>query len=247
MSARSHSDHSEWHELAAGHALHALDSVDEARLLEHLADCDECLFELDAHSLTASHLASLADDADAAPPSWSSIRSAVITDAPAPVVDLAERRERRKPAQRVLAAAAGVVVLAGATVATVHVVGSGGSAPTTASAIAHCAVTAGCEEIDLRSSNGAKRAAVLVNNGVAQVQPITLTKAAAGRTFVLWQLPRSGGPIALGEFASTDAASSPSALSVSMAHTTGFAVSSEPAGSAPKRPTDVLALGGVTA
>jgi anti-sigma-K factor RskA len=246
MSARSHGDHNEWHELAAGYALHALDSADEGRLLEHLADCDECRYELDSHSLTASHLASLADDPDTAPPSWSKIRAAVIDDAPAPVVSLAERRERRRPAQLLMAAAAAVVVLAGATVATVQVVGSGGGSPGR-SALAQCSATRGCQEIDLRSSNGARRAAVIVTKGVVRVQPIALTNASAGRTFVLWQLPRSGAPIALGEFGSNSAESSPAALAVSMAHTTAFAVSSEPAGSQPKKPTDVLALGGVTA
>jgi anti-sigma-K factor RskA len=78
------------------------------------------------------------------------------------------------------------------------------------------------------------------------VQPLALTDSTAGRTFVLWQLPRSGAPIALGEFGSNRKASSPAALAVSMGHTTAFAVSSERAGSQPKRPTDVLALGGVT-
>jgi anti-sigma-K factor RskA len=247
MSARSHGDHTEWHELAAGHALHALSALDEVRLLDHLADCDECRIELDAHALTASHLASLADDADTAPPQWSTIRAAILQDSREPVVVLADRRERRRPSQRVLAVAAGVVVLAGATVASVQVLGGGGSSGRVApSALAKCSTTLGCQEIDLRSSNGSRRAAVIVNDGVARVQPLALTGPSAQRTFVLWQLPRSGAPIELGEFGSTTTASSPAPLAVSMAHTTAFAVSSEPVGAQPTHPTVVLAFGGVT-
>ncbi|HEX3705385.1 MAG TPA: anti-sigma factor [Mycobacteriales bacterium] len=243
MTNRSHDDHNEWHELVAGQALDALDPADEARLLNHLDGCEDCRIELDGHSLTASHLASLADDAETAPPSWSKIRAGVVGDAPLAVAVLADRRERKRPAPWLLAAAAAVVVIAGATVAGLQVLGSGHPA---ASAIEQCHVTLGCQEIDLRSSKGSSRAAVLVSKGVAQVQPIALSGPSAGRTFVLWQLPRSGAPIALTEFGSSSDASSPSALAVSMAQTTAFAVSSEPVGIAPKKPTDVLALGGVT-
>jgi hypothetical protein len=181
MSAR-HSDHTEWQELAAGHALHALQAADEALLYEHLADCDECRYELDTHSLTASHLASLADDPETAAPSWSKIRAAVVQDAPTPVVSLAERRERRRPAQVMLAAAAGVVVLAGIVVAGTQLVGSGGGSTSPgASALARCSALQGCQEIDLRSSNGSRRAAVIVDNGTAEVQPIALTSLRAAR------------------------------------------------------------------
>jgi hypothetical protein len=241
-------DHSEWHELVAGHALHALDDGDELRLQAHLAECDECRAELDGHALTASHLASLADDGDTAVPAWSSMRTAVVGSSPvADVADLAERRDRRQPARWMLAAAAVAVVLAGATVASWQVLrGSGGSTPAT-SALAQCSATPGCQEIDLRSSSGVRRAAVIVRNGTASVAPIALHSAGSGRTFVLWQLPRSGAPIPLGEFGSTSATSTPAALAVSIAHTTAFAVSSEPADAQPSTPSDVLALGGATA
>jgi anti-sigma-K factor RskA len=91
------------------------------------------------------------------------------------------------------------------------------------------------------------RADVLVSDGSVQVQPLELSKPASGRTFVLWQLPHGGAPIPLGEFDSTTETSTAHPLAVSMAQTTAFAVSSEPADTEPTTPTDVLALGGVTA
>jgi anti-sigma-K factor RskA len=240
-------DHSEWYELVAGHALHALDAHDEARLVEHLAECEDCRAELDSHSLTASHLASLADDAETAPPSWSTIRAGVVKDAPASVAVLADHRGRR-PAQWLLAAAAAVVVLAGATVASWQVFGSGGGSAAPQSALSHCAHVSGCQEINLRStSDGVRRAAVIVSDGTARVQPIALRAPAAGHTFVLWQLPRGGAPIALGEFGSTKSVSAADVLAVPIGSTTAFAVSSEPADTPPTTPTDVLALGSATA
>jgi anti-sigma-K factor RskA len=250
MSGRS--DHNDWYELVAGHALHALDAPDEARLVKHLAHCDDCRAELDVHALTASHLASLADDAELVAPAWSSVRAAVIGTAPAtvdapPVVDeLAQRRAKRQPGQWILAAAAAVLVLAGATVASWQVLGSNGSGNSQPGAIEHCSVQ-GCQEIELRSSEGVDRADVLVSDGSVQVQPLELSKPASGRTFVLWQLPHGGAPIPLGEFDSTTETSTAHPLAVSMAQTTAFAVSSELADTEPTTPTDVLALGGVTA
>lgn len=242
-------DHSMWHELAAGHALHALDAGDEARLLAHLSECDECRSELDAHTLTASHLASLADDDETTPPPWSEIKAVVIgspsTAAPE-VVDLAERR-RGPLARRLLAAAAAVIVIAGVTVAAVDLLGAGGGSRQPASALSQCTAARHCVTIDLRSSDGSRRAAVIVSGDAARVQPLAMSAPAKGRTFVLWQLPRAGRPIALGEFSSTTAPSTANLLAVPMSRTTAFAVSSEPAGVPPKKPSDILALGGVTA
>ena len=104
---RAGTDHSAWQELVAGYALHSLDSDDEARLLDHLRECDACCRELDAHALTASHLASLADDPETAPPSWAKIRSGVIGE-PATVTELPVRRTG-SPVGRWLLAAAAVV------------------------------------------------------------------------------------------------------------------------------------------
>jgi anti-sigma-K factor RskA len=254
MSGRT--DHSEWYELVAAHALHALDASDEDRLAKHLEGCDDCRHELDAHALTASHLASLADDADTAPPAWSSIRAAVVgsprspsveADVPVGVDELALRRERRRPPQWVLAAAAVVMVLAGATVASWQVLGANGSGNHQPAALLDCGHKPGCLEIDLRSSDGVNRAAVIVDHGSAEVQPVSLDAPASGRTFVLWQLPHGGAPIPLGEFDSTTSTSGTHPLAVAMSQTTAFAVSSEVSDTPPTTPTDVLALGGATA
>lgn len=244
--SRPTGDHTAWQELIAGHALHALDAADEAALAGHLDECETCRTELDAHLLTAAQLGALADDPGTTPPTWSQLREAVVGKDPEPVVALSGRRAGGGPTRWLLAAAAVIVVLAGATVAGLQVVRSDTGSGNTPVAFASCHLVKGCVAVDLRSSTGSRRATVLVTHGVARVQPVAMSSLASGRTFVLWQLPRDGGPIALGEFTSTRTLSAPSKLAVAMARTTGFAVSSEAAGAPPDKPTDVLALGGVT-
>lgn len=236
-------EHTEWHELVAAQALHALDAGEEARLRDHLAGCEDCRAELDVHTLTAAHLASLADDSDTAPPAWSAIRAGVVGEANSQ--DVVRLDDRRRPPW-LLGAAAAVVLLTGGAVAGWQVVQSQNGSGSGPAAIQLCGGAKGCEQIDLRSSDGVRRASVIVSNGTALVQPISLHAPASGRTFVLWQLPRSGAPIPLGEFASTSTTSSADKLAVSMSQTTAFAVSSERSDVPPSKPTQVLALGGAT-
>ncbi|HVV77383.1 MAG TPA: anti-sigma factor [Mycobacteriales bacterium] len=240
-----HADnHEHWQELLAGHALSALDPDDEADLVAHLEECGDCRAELADHALTAAHLAALADDEAGAVPNWSQIRGEVVGPE-TPVTQLAAGTRRHRFAQRTLAAAAVITVIAGGTVAGWQVFSSGGSHRQHTAAVG-CAAVSPCEEIALRSSNGVRRATVIVAGGVARLQPAAMGRPGAGRTFVLWQLPRGGAPIPLTEFMSASSTSGSSPLSVPLSQTTAFAVSSERADVHPTSPTRVLAIGGVT-
>ncbi|HVT64320.1 MAG TPA: anti-sigma factor [Mycobacteriales bacterium] len=237
-------DHTVWQELLAGHALNALDPAEEAELLAHLSGCADCRAELDQYALTAAHLAALADDESDTAPGWSEIRGGLFAG-DTPVISLDSHRHRRvRVSQRLLAAAAGVVVIAGAAVVGSQVVGSskGGAHDV---ALASCVTTQPCSAIPLRSTDGVHRATVVVINGVARLQPVAMSQPAHGRTYVLWQLPRGRAPIPLTEFVSASATSGSSPLSVPLSQTTAFAVSSERADVHPTSPTRVVAIGSV--
>ncbi len=239
--SRNADDHTVWQELLAGHALNALDPAEEAEMLAHLAGCADCRAELDEHALTAAHLAALADDESDTAPGWSDIRGGLFgEDAPVISID----RGRHRVSQRLLAAAAGVVVIAGAALATSQLlVSSGGDSHRVA--VASCGTARPCSVIPLRSKDGVHRATVVVTDGVARVQPVAMSRAPRGRTYVLWQLPRGRAPVPLTEFVSASATSGSSPLSVPLSQTTAFAVSSERADIHPTSPTHVVAIGSV--
>lgn len=118
--------HQLYEELAAGHALHALEPQDEELFRLHLLGCGRCERELDLHRETAAHLAYGAGN-DVLPDGlFDRIRGAVVAhsgedvfavsvEQPArPVASLATARRRRafpRPAVLVSAAAAVALVL----------------------------------------------------------------------------------------------------------------------------------------
>jgi len=236
--------HEMWDELAAGHSLHALDAGDEVRFLEHLAGCDRCAQTLDECNLVAAQLGALADTEADEPPSWNRIRGAIL-DVPAPVTVL---RPRRPVATRLLAAAAAVVTLTAVGVASWQATNGGGSGTTSnlSALVAACQHQVGCRAIRLHASDGANAAAVVVNGGRASVVPLTMRTAPAGRTYVLWQMPRDGGPIPISEFRATDKQTAAAPLPSDYADTAAFAISIESASKPPTRPTHVLAVGTAT-
>ena len=266
MSDQPIRSHQEWEELAAAHALDALDPEDEARLFAHVATCDLCQRSLDDYNLVAAQLGSLADDEEA-PPSWRQIRSAVVgpqvadvgslllpepadepsPDGRAPVVPIPRQASPapmwRRP--RVLAAAAAVVLLIAGGLAGWKL--SSGSPASATAAMTACQQQSGCRVVRLHSSGSADTAAVIVDDGHASVVPLTLANAPAGRMYVLWQLPRDGGGmIPVESFRQTRHQTAGSQLPHAYADTAAFAVSLEPAGSFPTRPAGILALGSTT-
>jgi len=120
-------EHARFEELAAGHALNALEPGDEEAFLAHLPSCAVCERALAEHIETAAHLAYAADPVDLPDALLGRIRADVAASGramapapepapePAPAVALdVERARRGAPALSrawVAAAAAGVLVL----------------------------------------------------------------------------------------------------------------------------------------
>ena len=250
-------DHERWAELAAGHALHALEPDEEAAFAEHLATCAVCRAELGEHELVAAQLGALATAADpvdeSAPPSWSSLRDSVIGNARPTVPSLTAARDRRRArSARLLGAAAGVILLTGGGLAAWQL-SSGGSGSSSELAAAHAAVNrcermTGCHVVRLDDSTSKTRAAVVVSGDHAEMWPLAMSAPPSGHVFALWQMPRAGRPrlVETGTFTGANAGSN-ATLAASYADTAAFAVSLEPAGILPTKPTTVLAVGNASA
>lgn len=238
----SRSAHDEWEELAAGHALHALSPQDERRFLDHVGGCSACATTLDEYRLIGAQLGALADTEPDEPPSWQRIRGGIVDDRPASVVSLDHRRRPRSA--RILAAAAAVVTATAVGVAGWDASHPSGSRSTPAtSAITACQQQEGCRAIRLHAQSGTNPAAVIVTGNEVSVVPLALPAAPSGRTYVLWQMPRDGGPVPVSEFRATDRQTATTSLPSSYADTTAFAISDEPDNVSPVRPTHVLAVG----
>jgi anti-sigma-K factor RskA len=261
MNDRARDDHEQYDELAAGYALDALEPDEELAFTAHLTGCSRCRHLLDEHAFVAAQLGALADGDQTKAPDWDSIRRTVLAEPPAAdapgdsggsgdldgsggdVVTLDHRRRgsfRRRP-PRILAAAAGVVALAGVG-AIAWQASSGTGSSSSAQAIAACRHDAGCRVIALHASGG-DAADVLVADGTARVVPLSLRTPIAGRTYVLWQMLRNGSPKPVGEFRDASSQTAPASLVQPYADTIAFAISLEPADVQPTTPTDVLAVG----
>lgn len=248
MTAEPFESHRPWDELAAAHALHALEPSDELRLRAHLGGCTQCRSQLDDFTLVAAQLGSLADKADE-PPTWSTMRNKLAgslpatTEPTAPASTITRLLPQHAAARRMFAAAAAVTAI-GAAVA----VGTQLTArqPTSAAAaLAACRQQSGCQVIQMHGNRG-DNAAVLVNAGHASIVPIKMPAAPSGRMYVLWQLPRDGSPIPVVTFRDSSRQTSSVPLLTGYDDTAAFAVSLEAAGPMPTRPTDVLAVGAAT-
>src|SRR5581483_10933113 len=172
--------HSEWDELAAGYALHGLTAEDEARFVGHLENCTECAANIKDFDFVAAQLGSIAHypEATAEPPTWESLRTAIVGDARehGGVTDLAGRRRRRDVlARRSLAAAAGVVVLVGGGVATWQLTTGGGS---------DCSAADGCHRVELAAAGGNTAASLVIRGQRVSMTPTSvMAPAPAGKTY----------------------------------------------------------------
>jgi anti-sigma-K factor RskA len=249
-------DHVVWDELAAGHALDALSPDEELTFTAHIETCKRCQASVDDHSLVAAQLGALAmPEQPLEPPSWASIRTAVMGANPddaagrddlpasvADVVDLSDRRRRYAGSRRVLAAAAAVVVIAVGGVVVWHAE-SGSSSPGVS-----CGSTPGCHTVALDNDSGVRAASLTVQGDVITMTPTNMSPAPAGSEYVLWQVPADGRPIAVKVFTKTGSGAVATATTrVAYSDTTSFAVSQERSGPVPPSPTTpLLAVGSAT-
>lgn len=245
--------HDHWEELAAGYALDALEPDEETAFLGHLETCERCRAVLDDHAFVAAQLGALAEDSGLTAPSWSTIRSGVVgagappsgsgtAPAAAPVAVLDEHRTRRRPwtsHSRILGAAAAAVLIAGAGTAAWQLA-SGTNGPAQPAAVTACARQAGCHVVRLDGT-----AVVLASGNTARLVPTSLQPAERGHVYALWQLPRDGSPmlVSLVPSMTRNVPGPPAAMRLPYADTAAFAISSEPTGTIPTHPTDVVATG----
>ncbi|MCU1691580.1 MAG: putative transrane anti-sigma factor [Frankiales bacterium] len=213
MSAPRSTEHELFEELAAGHALDALEPQDEQAFLHHLSSCARCERALDDHRATAAHLAYGAAPAELPAGLFDRIRADVVAEsgeevftapgaALAPVVELASRR--RLPGSRVLVAAAAavalVVGLAGANVALQHDrVEQLASSDRLAQAVRTLESGPG-RSVPLRDDAQEVAAVAVLQGDHVSLVVEGLDANEAGTTYVLWEQGRFGGVRALGTF-----------------------------------------------
>lgn len=248
-------------ELAVGWALHALEPEEEASFAEHLPRCADCAQRVDETESVAVLLAQDVEQVD--PPTR--LREAVLAAARTPQVrSLPPQRPRssanRVPStqpdplenpevvsapsrrSRVLVAAAMVLVLGfGAGWVGSSVLGSS-SPDKSFSALATPAVHRTMLKVP---GSSAVYAVVLTTKDAATVVPVTMTAPAVGQSYWLWGVDAKG-PVPLGRVdVGNGAASAVTGASTDKAASyQGYAVSAEPAGTTPVRPSTVVASSG---
>ncbi len=206
--------HERFEELAAGHALDALEPEDEQAFLQHLTGCARCERALAEHRGTAAHLAYGAAPSALPADLFDRIRAVVVAESgegvfdgaeatpSAAVVDLASRR--RLPRARTLvasaAAAALVLGLTGANLSLRH------------DRTEQLASKARLSEVVRTLESGSGRSVPLLDDdrrvaavAVLQGDHVSLVVEGmpanpSGTTYVLWEAGPAGGVRALGTF-----------------------------------------------
>jgi hypothetical protein len=247
------SDHDVWAELAAGHALSALDDTDEAVYLEHAVTCSICReLERDLSDV-------MAEVARLVPPVTppTSLKAAIMQAIGAdesrsgPVIAMAGRRSKRSAIastsapvavarSRVFGVPLWVASVAAAVIA-VTVVAVGVIPGHKAQSIAAQCKAVNCPVINLTDS-GQAVAAVMVLDDTAYLDAHGLPATPAGDEYVLWSLPQGGPPTPIAGVR-TDPHSGPvkvGAFTASLSTVSGFAVSQEHGTSVPSVPSQPL-------
>ncbi|HVB26820.1 MAG TPA: hypothetical protein VNE21_02780 [Mycobacteriales bacterium] len=241
-------DHAVFEELAAGHALHALDPDDEQLFRVHAEDCERCRRQLGEFAEVAAALAMTAAPAVAPPGLGSRIRTAALADADDGVggqvvpITRARRHSRERPWVRIAAAVAVAAAVAGGGIWGGVAATRGGSR----TALAGC--PAGCHEITLLGAGSRlPDARVVVRGTTAYLTPTGLAADNAVRTiYVLWQVTGKHTPLPVGSFdvRSGVAVAIPiGSLAAPYGDTWAFAVSLEQGRTIPATPSHPVALG----
>jgi hypothetical protein len=265
--------HARFDELAAGHALHALDPDDEARFVRHLPGCRRCQDALSDYTDVAGGLADTGSEDRPSQQLGARIMAAVAlepregaasagggligdpdgaggdgqaSETPAPVTDLSHRRASRRLRTILTAAAAAVVLLAG--------VGawaglSHGSDP--AQPLASCTASSPCHKVVLTTAaSHSPSAEVVIKGQSVWLVPSGLpADRTPGHIYVLWQITGAHTPLAVGSFDVSGHSDKPvqiGSLAVPYRGTWAFAVSLERGRAIPPKPSHPVALGQVS-
>lgn len=263
-------EHAQYDELAAGHALHALEPEDELEFVAHAGQCPRCQQALAGYADVAAALADTAPAAEPSPQLAERILAAARADStrssgpdsrpdepgaghasartPPGVASLQERRRRRLT--RLAAAAAAVVVIAGGGAGLWHGLSAGGGSPRPPAA--GCARASQCHEVQLTDAAGHRHVArVIVTAGSVWLMPSGLPADDRSRqVYVLWQITGKHTPLAIGSFDVGRHSAAPiriGKLAVPYRSTWAFAVSIEHGRTIPASPSRPVALGQVSA
>jgi anti-sigma-K factor RskA len=261
-------EHTEFDELAAGHALDALEPADEHRFLRHAADCPDCQQTVAEFRAVAGALAETAPPAEpseqlglrilaATRPSRDTEgrQATTLAGEPEPgepeaglppgVTRLRARQVRRGRRQRWLAAAAAVVIAAGGVWGGLSATSGNAPAP-----LAMCQQPHKCSEVTLVTPKGHQAAAkVVVLDGQVWMQPTDMSANPAGEIYVLWQITGTHSPLAVGSFDVKTGVATPikiGGLAAPYSGTSAFAVSLEHGRIIPPAPSGELAVGQVS-
>jgi anti-sigma factor RsiW len=239
-------NHEQFEELAAGHALHALEPADEQLFLIHLETCPECRQSLAEFSELAAGLAMTSlDEPGAVPPPqvWAGIKAHVATENVVPL-------QRRKSPRRAFAAAAAALVLVAAGVIGWQVTRGNSSSGSVQSALRDCHRTTTCVAVQLTGATVEPGSTYLMIRGMdVQVATTSLPALDGSHTYVLWQMPQDGAPTgvlafeaAKGHHATVARATLPRPYD----NTAAFAISREAGTTIPPKPSTPIAIGAAT-
>jgi anti-sigma-K factor RskA len=248
------STHDEWEELAAGHALGALEPDDEQRFEAHLASCDICPRVLAETEAVMAELA-YATEQVAAPPELKSRLLAAIHDAsdgpamgvvssPDTLEVIRTRRARTGRHTRDGLAVNWVRLAAAASVVLLAIIAGGVWS-------LHGATQNSPNFVSLQSATGSTDVATVevLGDKAWLINTAMPANNSSDSQYVLWTVPPKGGgaPTAVGGF---DVAPGHQVVSVGRiiqpnGHIAAFAVSKEPGRRVPTAPTVVVASGAV--
>jgi hypothetical protein len=260
-------DHARLAELAAAHALHALEPDDEQAFTAHARQCPHCQQALAGYAEVAAALAETAPRAEPSPQLGPRILAAALADdprddrpgTPAAGQEAAQPGTQPHPSRRVIplrrrpqwhraaAGAAAAAVIAAGTWAGLAATGGGSSSPQT---LAACARPHACTQVVLSGSATQRTVAkVVIQNGVAWMEPTAMAANPAGEIYVLWQITGAHTPLAVGSFdirPGTLSAIRIGSLAAPYSGTWAFAVSLEHGRTIPASPSRPVALGQVS-
>jgi anti-sigma-K factor RskA len=246
------SSHQDWDEIAAGHALGALEPDDQQRFEAHLRTCDECPQLLTDTEALMAELA-MAPDLEAPPPELKRRLMAAIHEASDDEPRMAAvsspdtleiLRDRKRTTREALAdkwvrfaAAASVILLAVIAAGVWSLGGSKSATPRFVALDSAQSATTQVATVELIGDKAWTISAALPANDTSNSQ------------YVLWALPASGAaPVPLGSFdvGPGHTVSSIGKVSEPLSSVKAFAVSKEPGRTLPTTPTVVVASGALT-